>query len=76
MNLAEQPLRHDVETFKTAPTIFGSTLKSFDQRALMLKRGFRVNRTLNSLRTLRQLKLELESGSIGGYAAISYRSAR
>lgn len=74
MALTGHSTRQDLETLEAAPAIFDSTLKRFDQQAVILKRGFQVNQTLKSLRTLGQLTRELQSHSTHGYAAISYRS--
>ena len=67
-----------LDDFKTgaldnAPVVFDSTLKSFDVEALNLKRGFQVNQSLNSLRTLGQLNRELKSPKPHSYPAISYQ---
>ena len=67
-----------LDDFKTgaldnAPVVFDSTLKSFDVEALNLKRGFQVNQSLNSLRTLGQLNRELKSPKTNSYTAISYQ---
>ena len=74
MDLPEHSPHQDFESLEAEPAVFDSTLKSFDQQALNLKRGFRVNQTLHSLRTLGQLTRELQSKSGSRYAAISYRS--
>lgn len=74
MDLSEHSHHHDLESLEFAPAVFDSTLKRFDQQAVDLKRGFRVNQALKSLRTLGQLTRELHSGSDSSYAAISYRS--
>lgn len=74
MALSEHSPRQDLESLEAAPAVFDSTLKRFDQQAISLKRGFQVNQTLNSLRTLGQLTRELQSHSTSSYAAISYRS--
>lgn len=68
-----------LDDFKTdaldnAPVVFDSTLKSFDVEALNLKRGFQVNQSLNSLRTLGQLNRELKSSKTSSYPAISYQT--
>lgn len=74
MALTGHSHRQNLDTPEAAPAVFDSTLKRFDQQAVILKRGFQVNQTLKSLRTLGQLNRELESHSTNGYAAISYRS--
>ena len=56
-----------------APVVFDSTLKSFDVEAMNLKRGFQVNQSLNSLRTLGQLNRELKSRKASSYPSISYQ---
>jgi hypothetical protein len=73
MDLSDNSLSPDLESLDTVPSVFGSTLKSFDLEALNLKRGFRVNQALKGLRPLGQLIRELETRSSGSYAAISYR---
>jgi hypothetical protein len=70
-----------LDDFKTgapdnAPVVFDSTLKSFDIEAMNLKRGFQVNQSLNSLRTLGQLNRELKSPKTHSYTAISYQPAQ
>lgn len=75
MDPTDNSLSQELDSLEAAPAVFNSTLKSFDLEALNLKRGFRVNQTLKSLRTLRQLTRELQSRSNSSYAAISYRSA-
>lgn len=63
----------NLETLEKAPDVFDSTLKSFEVQAVNLKRGFQVNQTLNSLRTLDQLSRELKSRKTRSYSAISYQ---
>lgn len=74
MALTGHSPRQDLASLEAAPAVFDSTLKRFDQQAANLKRGFQVNQTLKSLRTLGQLTRELQSHSTSSYAAISYRS--
>jgi hypothetical protein len=74
MDLPEHSPRLELDPFEGKAGVFDSTLKGFDLHALNLKRGFRVNQTLNGLRTLAQLTQELQSRTTSSYAAIRYRA--